>query len=116
LVPSHPPTAGPNHVWRAGRRIAGDSKGTSDGPAVTQKDHKNFVNLDISALSRFRQDRKSDDSATQAGDNGSTVNRPAGHELGIGKTPVRDLIKRITGGLDHDNDTDDGGGATPAAS
>jgi hypothetical protein len=36
--------------------------------------------------------------------------------LGIGNTPVRDLIKRVTGGLDHDNDTDDGGDATPAAS
>jgi hypothetical protein len=58
------------------------TSGTSDGPAVTQKHHKNFVNLDISALNPFHQDRKSDDSATQAGDNGSTVNRPAGHEVG----------------------------------
>jgi hypothetical protein len=36
--------------------------------------------------------------------------------LGIGKTPVRDLIKRITSGLDHDTDEDDAGDATKAAS
>jgi hypothetical protein len=96
--------------------VAGDNKGTSDGPAVTQKDHKNFVNLDISALNPLHQDRKSDDSLTQVGDNGSAVSRPASHELGIGKTPVRDLIKRITGGLDHDTDKDDAGDTTQAAS
>lgn len=95
--------------------IAGDNKGAAtEGPAVTKNDHKNFVNLDISALNPFNQDRKGSDMATQVGDNGTSVKRPASHEFGIGKTPVRDLIKRITSGLDHQGGAGDT--AAPAAS
>ena len=84
-----------------------------EGPQDAPKKHRQRVELNVFKLNPLDQNNKDDDDATQVGNSSGTTTTPK-HGLGLGKTPVQDLVKRVLGGLSG-NDNDDDGGA-PAAS
>ena len=86
----------------------------TDGPDVTPKGRP-LVNVSVlNPVGNLSGAKKTDTKET--GVPGSDVESTAKHTPGIGKTPVRDLVKRITGGLGQDNAKDSAGdAAAPAA-
>ena len=84
--------------------------GAVDGPDVTPKKHRPRVELDVFKINTLAPDNESDNGVAEAGKDGGTTTT-AKHSLGIGKTPVRDLVKRVLGGVDNDGGESDKGAA-----
>lgn len=93
-----------------------DGLGAVDGPGITPKKHRPRVELNVFKINPLAPDNTGDNGGAEADKDGGLTTTTAKHSLGIGKTPVRDLVKRITSGLDHDTDKDDAGDTTQAAS
>ena len=72
----------------------------ADGPEVLPK---NRPLLNVLKLNPLDQSAKKD-SKDNASALGSDSDAPGKHRFGIGKTPVRDLVKRVLGGGDDDKD------------
>ncbi len=72
----------------------------ADGPEVLPKKNRPLLNvLKVNPLDRGDKDEQVEGNAV--GDEGGTAVK---HRPGLGKTPVRDLVKRITSGFDRDDD------------
>jgi hypothetical protein len=73
-----------------------------DGPEVKPKKHRQMVNLNVFKVNPLDQDDEDEQvGANAAGDEGTTTVK---HRPGFGKTPVRDLVNRITSAFDTDRD------------
>jgi hypothetical protein len=73
-----------------------------DRPAVTPKKHRQLVNLNVFKVNPLDRGDKDEQTDANAAENDGGPR----HRLGLGKTPVRDLVKRVLGGGDRDDDTD----------
>ncbi len=100
---------------KSGTEVEGQA--ADEGPEVTPKKHRQRVELNVFKSNPLDQNNNDADNAAQVGDEGGTSTTPK-HGLGLGKTPVQDLVKRITGGFDNNDDdgADAGAGATAGAS
>jgi hypothetical protein len=76
-----------------------EERGQGD-PGQAPKKQRKVVNLNVFKVNPL--DRGDND---QAGANAADDDGPR-HRLGLGKTPVRDLVNRVLGGGDRDDDTD----------
>ncbi len=100
---------------KSGTEVEGQA--ADEGPEVTPKKHRQRVELNVFKINPLDQNNNDADNAAQVGDEGGTSTTPK-HGLGLGKTPVQDLVKRITGGFDNNDDdgADAGADATAGAS
>ncbi|WP_123025369.1 hypothetical protein [Mycolicibacterium stellerae] len=79
----------------------------AEGPEVTPKKHRPRVELNVFKLNPLDQNNNSKDADGAAADNkDAATTTTAKHELGFGKTPVRDLVKKVLGGGNDDDDKD----------
>jgi hypothetical protein len=92
---------------KAGTDVDGlaDVEGPADAPKNRQR-----VELNVFKLNPLDQNNKDGDNAAQISDDGGTTTTVK-HRPGINITPFRDLVRRVLGGLDNDND---GGAAADA--
>jgi hypothetical protein len=83
--------------------IASANQGEVDGPEVKPKKHRQRVELNVFKLNPLDKNNNDGDGAAQVG-SGDGATSTAKHRPGLGLTPVRDLVKRITSGFDKDDD------------
>ncbi len=92
----------------------GTGLGAVDGPEVTPKKHRQRVELNVLKLNPLDMNSKDNkDAAEDVSDGGASAT--VKHRPGIGMTPVHDLVKRVLGGHDHENESSTDG-AQEAAS
>jgi hypothetical protein len=68
-----------------------DNGKQAEGPEITPKKHRQRVELNVFKVNPIDQNKKDGADAAQVGDGGDSTTT-AKHWLGIGKTPVKDLV------------------------